>query len=350
MNYKIIVSLIFVPLSLGLNYFFDGSTLAFLSSAVAIIPLAMLVTHYTGQLADSVGQSWGGLINVTFGNTTELIISLFAISKGLLDVVKAAITGSILMNLLLILGLSFFVGGLKYRSQKFDKLVAITNSAMLMLAVIAMLIPAIFFFTSANILLDVLNILSIGVAVVLLITYFASLYFTMVIHEAEKKAANDAVTNKKSNNFSWQEVIMLFLVTTFVAIEANILVGSIEEISVEMNISQVFLGIIVLPIISNVAESYTAIRMARNNKIDMSINIAVGSSTQIALFLVPILILLSHIIGNPMNVLFSILEITSIFVSVLAINIIYLQGKSNWLEGVQLCAAYLIIALAFYFA
>lgn len=358
--------LIFIPISFGFSYYQDGSLFTFITSATAIIPLAALMSSFTDQLRDKLGSSWGGLINVTFGNATELIISIFAIYDGLLNVVKANIAGSIIMNLLLVLGLSFFLGGLKYQRQEFDKLLAITNSAMLMLAVIGMLIPAIFYFGSPNIKTIVLGKLSLGVGFILFSTYMASLYFTLVFHEKEKadrkennseinqlktKTKEDGNSNKEQNKISLKKnVLYLFLTTSFIAIEANILVDSITAIQESFNISPVFIGIIILPIISNVAENTTAIKMARENKIDLSITIAVGSSIQVALFLVPLLIFFSHLIHHPMNVLFNLLEISSIGLSVLAINIVYLQGKSNWFEGLQLIAAYLIIAVAFYFA
>lgn len=378
---KLKILLIFVPISLGFSYFLDGSLLSFLSSALAIIPLAALMSDLTDQLRFQLGSSWGGLINVTFGNATELIISLFALYDGLLNVVKANITGSIIMNLLLVLGLSFFLGGLRYRRQEFDKLLAITNGAMLMLAVVGMLVPAIFYFGSPNIKTLVLGRLSMGVGFVLFTTYLASLYFTLIFHEREKQGRKENRTDKcnkgslstvkndienlqespdgnkvknkkdyRNKDSLWKNVLFLFLTTTFIAVEANILVSSISVLQESFNISPVFIGIIILPLISNVAENTTAIKMAREDKIELSITIAIGSSIQVALFLVPLLIFFSHFTPNPMNVLFNLLEISTIGLSVLAINVVYLQGKSNWFEGLQLIAAYLIIAIAFYFA
>ncbi|MFW6035391.1 MAG: calcium/proton exchanger [Halothermotrichaceae bacterium] len=348
--------LIFVPISLGVSYYQDGSIWSFMTSALAIIPLAALMSVLTDRLRSHLGSSWGGLINVSFGNATELIISIFAIYDGLLNVVKANITGSIVMNLLLVLGMSFFIGGIKYQRQEFDKLLAITNSAMLMLAVIGMLVPAIFYFGSSNIRTTVLGKLSLGVGFVLFSTYIASLYFTLFFHEKEKRDINnqDQNQNQEKNTDDKssliKNVVYLFLTTSFIAVEANILVSSIGVIQERFDISPIFIGIIILPLISNVAENTTAVKMARENKIDLSITIAIGSSIQVALFLVPLLIFFSHIINQPMNVLFNLLEISSIGLSVLAINVVYLQGKSNWFEGLQLIASYLIIAIAFYFA
>ncbi|MFW5980265.1 MAG: calcium/proton exchanger [Halanaerobiales bacterium] len=347
MKRKIYYLLVFVPASMVIYYFTRLNTLIFIFSALSIIPLAVIMTSLTRDLANILGNSRGGLLNVTFGNGTELIIAFFAINKGLLNVVKAEITGSILMNLLLIPGLSFFAGGIKYRSQSFDKLLAITNSAMLMLAAIGMLVPAIFYFASSNIRSVILGRLSLAVGFILLIIYFASLYFTMVIHEKE---IGESITRSINENNIYKKIGGLLLITVLISLEAKFLVETIEGISEFLQVSPDFIGIIVLPLIANVAENYTAIKMARDNNIDMSINIAIGSSVQVALFLVPILIFMSHLLKQPMNVLFNILEVSSIFMAVLAINVVYLQGKSNWLEGLQLCAIYLIIAVAFFFA
>ncbi len=355
MKNKINIFLLLVPISFGVFYFYDNSIWIFITSALAIIPLAVKMNYLIDKIAGFLGSGWGGLLSITFGNTTELIISLFAIMDGLLSVVKAEITGSIIMNLLLVLGLSFFIGGLKKKQQEFDQVMAITNSAMLILAVTGMLIPAIFYFGSQNIKTVILGRLSLGVGGVLLLTYFASLYFTLFIHEKEKNNKGDNTRDKKQPLYSgkrklYKYIFYLLINTLFIALVAHILVGSIKSISSEFNISPVFIGVIILPLIANVAENYTAINMARADNINLSINIAVGSSIQVALFLVPLLIFISHIIGQPMNVLFNILEISSIAMSVLVINIVYLQGKSNWFEGLQLCAAYLIIAIAFYYA
>ncbi len=353
MNKKINILFIFIPISFGFFYFFGNSIWTFITSAIAIIPLAIKMNYLIDKIAGFLGSGWGGLLSITFGNTTELIISLFAISDGLLSVVKAEITGSIIMNLLLVLGLSFFIGGLKRPKQTFDRDIAITNSAMLMLAVTGMLIPAIFYFGSSNIKTIVLGHLSIGVGIVLFFTYIASLYFTLFIHEKEKSNNQEKgpkPKHKANKKQVYKYIIYLLIDTAFIALVANILVDSIKELSDSFAISPVFIGVIILPIIANVAENFTAINMAHLDNINLSINIAVGSSIQVALFLVPLLIFISHIIGQPMNVLFNILEISSIALSVLAINIVYLQGKSNWFEGLQLCAAYLIIAIAFFFA
>ncbi|MFW6308977.1 MAG: calcium/proton exchanger [bacterium] len=350
MKEKVKYLLFFVPVSIILAYMKDDSLETFITSAVAIAPLALYMNQYIDKVASNLGSRWGGLLSVSFGNATELIISLFAIRDGLLSVVKAAITGSIIMNLLFVLGLCFFFGGIKNRTQSFDRVVAITNSAMLMLAVTGMLIPAIFYSGSANIQTLVLGRLSLGVGSVLFFTYLASLYFTLFVYEREKNSFSQKKEENPDKKMMLTQIATLFTVTVLIAVEANFLVSSIETISEKTTMSPEFIGIIIIPIISNVAENFTAVNMAWQDKINLSINIAIGSSIQVALMLVPLLIFFSYFMGNPMNVLFNILEISSIFMSVLAINVVYLQGKSNWFEGLQLVAAYLIIALAYYFA
>lgn len=339
--------ILFVPVSFIFHFIDGSSNWTFLAAALAIIPLASYVAKSTDELSKHLGPSLGGLINVTFGNVTELIISTFAILKGLLRVVKAAIAGSIITNLLLVLGLSLFFGGLKFQRQKFNQLMAVTNATMLMLATVGMVIPAIFYYASPNIRTVVLGRFSIGVGTALFLTYLASLFFTQVTH---RKLCVDPPENEKIEWGLVKAVVILLVSTVLIAFEAEKLVGAIDQVEQQFKISGVFIGVIVIPIISNVAENTTAILMARKGKIDLSLNMAMGSSIQVALFLVPLLIFFSHLVDNPMNVLFSPFELSAIGFGVLTANTIYLQGESNWFEGFQLIAAYVIIALAFFFA
>ncbi|MEC9488380.1 MAG: calcium/proton exchanger [Halanaerobium sp.] len=342
MNYL----LLFVPVSITLRLLGIDSVLLFISSSLAIIPLAVYVARSTSEVAKHVGPAVGGFLNVTFGNATEIIISLFAIIDGLLSFVKAAITGSIVSNLLLLLGLAFLFGGIKFNRQKFNDLLAVTNSAMLMLAVSAMLIPAVFHFASPNIKNEVLGSLSLGVAVILFLTYFSSLFFTMGTH----KGLIGGHVRKTDWEWSLRKAVFLLAIsTTLVAVESNILVKSIEGVEEAFGLSRVFIGVVIIPVISNAAEHLTAILMAREDRMDLSLNIALGSSIQVSLFIVPSLIIISHLLGHPMNVLFSPFQIVSIFTAALVVNVINARGESNWFEGVQLLATYLIIALAFFF-
>lgn len=338
---------IFVPISIGMRFLARGSDLNFIFAALAIIPLATLVAKSTEEVAKHVGPSLGGLINVTFGNTTELVISTFAILRGLLRVVKAAIAGSIIMNLLLVLGMSMFFGGIYHQKQQFNRLMAVTNATMLMLATVGMVIPAIFYYASPNLKATVLDRFSLGVASALLLTYVASLYFTQVTHR--KLIADKEQKERPLWSFS-RSVLTLLISTVLVAFESDTLVGAIDQVEQHFGISGVFIGVIIIPIISNAAENMTAVMMATKGKIDLSMNMALGSCIQVALFIVPLMIFFSHLVGNPMNVLFSPFELSAIGFGVLTANTIYLQGESNWLEGLQLLAAYVIIALAFFFA
>ncbi len=339
---------IFVPISLGQRFVDGSSDWSFLTSSLAIIPLAALIARSTDELSKHLGPSLGGLINVTFGNATELIISTFAILKGLIRVVKAAIAGSIITNLLLVLGMSLFFGGMNHQKQKFNHLMAVTNGSMLTLAIVGMIVPAIFYYASPNIRTVVLGRFSIGVGGTLFFTYLASLYFTQVTHR--KYCATD---KQEKERIKWglaRSVITLLISTVLIAFESEQLVSAIDQVEEHLGISGVFIGIIIIPLISNVAENTTAVLMARKGKIDLSLNMIFGSSIQVALFIVPLMIFFSHIVGNPMNVLFSPFELGAIGFGALTANTIYLQGEANWFEGVQLIAAYIIIALAFFFA
>lgn len=338
---------VFVPISIGVRLMAWESDWNFLVSVLAIIPLASLIARSTDQLSRHLGPGLGGLINVTFGNATELIISTFAILRGLLRVVKATIAGSIIMNLLFVLGLSLFVCGLKHSRQPFNRLVAVTNASMLMLAIVGMVLPAIFYYASPNIQTEVLGRFSLGVAGTLFLTYLASLYFTQVTHR--KYCANKDEREKPEWSLP-KSICLLLLSTVLIAFESDQLVAAINTVEKTLGISGIFIGIIIIPLISNLAENYTAVMMAYKGKIELSLNMAMGSSIQVSLFIVPLMIFFSHIVGNPMNVLFSPFELSAIGFGVLTANTIYLQGESNWFEGVQLLAAYVIVVLGFFFA
>ena len=337
----------FVPVSMGARLLMGDTDWNFLFAALAIIPLAALIAKSTEELTKHLGPSLGGLINVTFGNATELIISTFAILRGLLRVVKATIAGSMIMNLLLILGLSVFFCGLQRPRQQFNRLVAQTNATMLMLATVGMVVPAIFYYASPNIKTEVLGRFSLGVAVTLFLTYLASLYF---IHVTHKKYCAKEVIREKPEWSLLKSALLLFISTALIAFESDQLVSAITDVEEHLGISGIFIGVMIIPLISNTAENFTAVLMAYRGKIELSLNMALGSSIQVALFIVPLMIFFSHIVGNPMNVLFSPFELSAIAFGVLTANTVFLQGESNWFEGLQLVAAYIIIGLAFFFA
>lgn len=319
----------------------------FLTAALAIIPLASLIARATDELSKHLGPSLGGLINVTFGNATELIISTFAILKGLLRVVKASIAGSIITNLLLVLGMSLLCGGLKHPKQQFNRLMAVTNATMLQLAIVGMIIPAIFHYASPNLRTVVLGRFSLGVGATLFVTYIASIIFTQFTH---RKFCIDAGKKERTEWSLGRAILTLLISTVLIAFMSEQLVGAIEQVEGTLGISGVFIGVIIIPLISNAAENMTAVLMAMKGKIDLSLNMVMGSSIQVALFIVPLMIFFSHLVGKPMNVLFSLFELSAIGFGVLTVNTIYLQGESNWFEGAQLVAAYIIVALGFFFA
>lgn len=337
--------LIFVPLTQVLRYLHMDSLWQFISAGLGLIPLALLMVRCTTEVAGVLGPRWGGFVNVTFGNATELIISIFAIQEGLLAVVKAAVTGSILANVLLVLGLSFFLGGLAQGgSQKFDTNLATINGTMLMLAVVSLFIPAIFHHGSSRIREEILGQMSLGVGAILLLTYIVSMLYIFKDHGRIK------VEKGKEYWPLVKSVPALLMITLVLAFQSEALVGAIEGVEERLGLSRIFIGVILVPLLANLGENTTAIVMARRNNLELSLNIAVGSSIQIALFVIPLLVFLSYLMGRPMNLLFNVLEIASLASAVLVANLVYLRGRSNWLEGLQLIAVYAIMALAFFFA
>ncbi len=305
-----------------------------------------------------MGPSWGGLLNATFGNATELIIAIVALNAGLSAVVKASITGSIIGNLLLVMGLAMFLGGLRYKEQEFQPTLARVNASAMNLAVIAILLPTAMRFSSGNVSNGIIENVSLGVAVVLIIVYGLTLLFAMKTHaylydigvseEAEVEA--EAESHGQSHNINvplW--VTVLLAATVFVAIESEFLVGTLEEATASLGFSELFTGVILLPIIGNAAEHTTAITVAMKNKMELSVSVAVGSSLQIALFVGPLLVLIGWLIGKPMDFNFNTFELVAVGVAVLIANSISSDGRSNWLEGILLLATYVTLGFAFYF-
>ncbi|MGB8701876.1 MAG: calcium/proton exchanger, partial [Thermosynechococcaceae cyanobacterium] len=296
-------------------------------------------------------------LNATFGNATELIIALIALKAGLIEVVKASITGSIIGNLLLVMGLSMLLGGLRFKEQTFPPVVARVNASLMNLAVIAILLPTAMHFTSPNIQAAPLQRLSSLVAVVLITVYSLTLLFSMKTHsylydvgiaESEVDPAHPHSGHHHRPNLKlW--VGVLLTATIAVAIESELLVGSLEVATEKLGLTPLFTGVILLPIIGNAAEHATAVTVAMKNKMDLSVSVAVGSSLQIALFVAPVLVLAGWFMGQPMNLDFNPFELVAVAVSVLIANSISSDGQSNWLEGMLLLAAYVVLGLAFYF-
>ncbi|OPJ59237.1 calcium/proton exchanger [Clostridium oryzae] len=338
--------LIFIPVSLIGELLHLSQPMIFVFSALAIIPLAGIMGESTEAISHYAGGRIGGFLNATFGNATELIIGFFAMKAGLFDVVKASIAGSVIGNILLVLGLSMLVGGLKYKTQHFNQKVIDVTSSMLLFAVIGLIIPAIFTHTVASKLLTTrYEGLSVVVAIIMFAIYILSLIFSFYTHkdlyatEAEEESAPKWSLNKA--------IIILVAATIFIGIESEIFVGTVEPMTKAIGLSEAFVGIILVPIIGNAAEHSTAVMMALKNKMNVSIEIALGSSLQIILFVTPVLIFLS-LIFSPMSIVFNAFELIALIFSVLIANRLASDGESNWLEGVQLIAVYIIVAASFF--
>jgi Ca2+:H+ antiporter len=323
-------------------------TAIFFASGLAIVPLAAYIGRATDELATRLGGGIGGLLNATFGNAAELIIGLFALRRGLTSLVKASITGSIIGNVLLVFGLSALVGGVRHEVQRFNRTAAGLGATMLLLSAIGLTVPALFHQLSRGRSEGPELTLDTEIATVLLLTYCASLVFTLKTHPRltghgvpEQSAAAESV---------WPPVRMLIGATAGVAWMSELLVGAASDAAQSLGMSDLFVGVVVVAIVGNAAEHFSAILMAIDNKMDVAIGIAIGSSTQIALFVAPVLVFASYVVGPaPMNLLFTVFEVAAIGLAVLTISFIAHDGETHWMEGVQLLAVYTILALGFYF-
>lgn len=337
--------LVFIPISIVAKFLNASGTVMFILACLSIIPLAGLIGEGTEEISFYSGPKIGGFLNGTFGNATELIISFFALKQGLFEVVKSSIAGAVIGNILLVIGASMLAGGLKYKTQKFNQKVSEVSSTMLLFAVIGLCIPAIFTHTVPSRLLNTrYEGLSLFVAVVMIIIYALSLFFSFNTHKDIYNEEESEGTAK----WSLKKAIAILVVSTvLIAIESEFLVNGIEPITESLGWSQFFVGIILIPVIGNAAEHTTAIVMARKDKMDVALEIAVGSSLQIILFVAPVLIFLS-LLFKPMSIVFNPFELIALIASVLIANRVSHDGESNWLEGVQLLAVYLIIAASFF--
>lgn len=350
--------LIFVPTAVALNYLAPQHALyVFGASCLAIIPLAGWMGESTEHLAVHTGEGIGGLLNATFGNAAELIIALIAIRAGKYDIVKASLTGSILGNILLVLGASILAGGLKYKQQRFNVTAARSLATMLTLAAIALIAPMGFHhFANADASAagnQRERDLSLEISIVLLFTYALSLLFSLKTHK-QLFVGSGEQDSGHHNHPHWslrKSIGVLLGASVMVAWISEFLVGSVEHAAHELGMTSVFVGVVVVAIIGNAAEHSTSVMMALKNKMELSLTIAIGSSLQIALFVAPVLVLASYAIGKsgPMDLIFTPPEVLAIAVAVIITEQISSDGESNWLEGVQLLSVYLIIAIVFYF-
>lgn len=348
----------FIPIAIVLELVHAGAVVTFSASALGVIPTAALMGRATEELAARAGPGIGGLLNVTFGNAPELIIALFALHAGLHEVVKASIIGSIMGNILLVLGASMLVGGWNRDRQHFDRTAASAQSSMLLLAAAALVMPAIYEMIdgrglplpgSERIRYDsTVNGLSAAVAGVLIFSYVAGLWFSLKTHRdlfnpvhAEEDHEGEPWTVRKS-------VLALAGAGVAVGVMSEILVGSISEAAGQLGLSEFFIGVIVVAIVGNAAEHWVAVLVAMKNKMDLAVNIAIGSSAQIALFVAPVLVLVSFVLGpHPMALVFNGFELGGILLAILIANHVTNEGQSTWYEGLQLLSVYVVLGIAF---
>ena len=352
---------IFIPAAVALELAHASPVLIFSAAALGVIPTAALMGTATEELAERTGPGIGGFLNVTFGNAPELIIAFFALKEGLHEVVKASIVGSIIGNILLVLGAAMLVGGWSREKQTFNRTAANAQSAMLLLALAALLLPAAFQLIHGGSLPGVgeerhgfgndVEDLSLGVAIVLMLSYGAGLLFSMKTHrgvfnpyEEEHAESAEGWTVRKS-------LVLLAIAAVLVGLMSEILVGSISEASHDIGLSEFFVGVFVVAIVGNAAEHWVAVLVAAKDKMDLAVNIAIGSSAQIALFVAPLLVLASYVVGpEPMPLVFNGYELGAMLFAVLIANFLTQEGESNWFEGVQLLSLYAVLGLVFYFA
>jgi Ca2+:H+ antiporter len=352
----------FIPLAVILEIAHVSPSVIFFTSALGVIPTASLMGRATEELAERSGPGIGGLLNVTFGNAPELIIALFALEKGLHEVVKASLIGSILGNVLLVLGASMFFGGLGRDRQRFERTAASAQSSMLLLAAVALTMPAIFEMVNGNGLpkpdAEVINYpsnvewLSLGVALVLIGSYVGGLIFSLRTHKDLFNPSSEGDAHEGHEPWSVRfSVTMLAVAGVAVGVMSEILVGSISETAEKVGLSEFFIGAIIVAIVGNAAEHWVAVLVAMKDKMNLAVNIAIGSSAQIALFVAPVLVLLSFVLGpHPMPLVFNGFELGAIVLTVLIANHVTNEGESTWYEGLQLLAVYAVLILTFAFA
>ncbi len=352
---------IFIPVAVGLELAHASPSLIFAASALGVIPTAALMSDATEQLAARAGPGIGGLLNVTFGNAAELIIAFFLLIEGLQEIVKASLVGSIIGNCLLVLGASMLVGGWKRDRQTFSVTAAQFQAGMLLLATLVLITPAVFELIHGGSLPGVeeerrnfgseVEHLSIGIAIILILSYVAGLFFSLKTH---KDIFNAGHGDEEEHENPWstkKAVALLAAAAVLVGLMSEILVGSIEAASDSIGLSHFFVGVFVIAIVGNAAEHYVAIVVAAKNKMDLAVNISIGSSAQIALFVAPVLVLLSFVFGpEPMALVFNGYELAALLAAALISMFLTSEGESNWFEGVQLLALYAALGLVFFFA
>lgn len=360
--------LVFIPVSAWLHYATDHHTATFICSCLAIIPIAGWMGEATEHLAEKTGEGIGGLLNATFGNAAELVIALVALSKAasatdggaaMHEVVKASITGSIIGNTLLVLGAACLAGGLRFRVLRFGGTAVRSYGSMLFLAAAALVLPAVFHWVGGAEIQARERSLSLEISVVLLITYGLSLWFSLKTHKdlfagpaAESAAVSDPDPEHDGHQ-PWsvkKALVVLIGATLLITVVAEWMIGSVEHAAHELGMSNVFVGIIIVAIVGNAAEHSTAIMVAMKNRMDLAMGVAIGSSIQIALFVAPVLVLVSYLFNpsHPLDLVFTPMEVLAVVLAVLVVDQVTSDGETHWLEGVQLLSVYIILALVFY--
>lgn len=349
------VLLVFVPIAIVLNLMHGDPTLVFITSALGIVPLAGLLGEATDALAKKAGDRIGALLNATLGNAAELIITVAAIQAGLLEVVKASITGSILGNLLLVLGGSLLAGGLKNGVQRYDRGAVSVMMTTMTIAIIGLVVPTLFGNAIEATNHASVEYLSIGVAVALIISYIISMIFSLRQkpdpHQAAKAKDLQAEDEHAHGLLSDLRIAFALLIGSVVllALLSEILVGAVEPLIEAQGLSALFVGVIIVPIIGNAAEHLVALEMALKNRMELAIGISVGSSLQIAVFVAPLLVFIALLFGQQLTLVFNQFELAALLAAVIITALISLDGESNWLEGAQLLLVYIILAIAFFF-
>ena len=356
---KLNILLVAVPLTVYFNYIAHDPNISFITSMIAIMPLAFLMGKATEEIALRTSESVGGLLNATFGNAAEMILALFALyaastttspetAENMIHLVQASLIGSILGNLLLVMGLSFVWGGIHHSEQKFSETQVSSNSSLLLLAVIVLIIPTVFNFTVDGTAGDEgVEKLSHAAAIILLAIYGLFLLFQLKTHS--HLFATDNVHHEEPQMDQKDAIILLVLATILVSWMAEVLVHSVESAAEQYHLPYIFIGVILLPLFGNAAEHFTAVSVAAKNKMDLSFAISIGSSTQIAVFVAPLMIMVAWMWGVPLTFEFGILETIAVFLAVSIANLIAADGKSNWLEGLMLLSTYAVLGLAFLF-
>ncbi len=340
--------LLFIPLSIFSALVLKNDTLTFVTCILAIVPLARIMGYTTKEISLQSNPTVSGLFSATFGNAIELIIAIFALRAGLIQVVQASIIGSIIGNILLLIGLSIFAGGLRYKNQRFNNETIAVSSTMLIIVVAGLAIPSVYAFLKPH--GPHIQLLSGAVAVVMTLIYLAGLVFSLRTHKDLFDASDEMkATHEKPNMSRRLAALILLLTVVVVAVESEFLVHGIEAAAITIGITQTFIGIVVIAIITNIAEKATAVHFALEDKLDVSIEIGLSSAIQIALFVVPILMLISSVFNFGFLLVFTPFEILAVMLAVLIVNYLSADGRCNWLEGAQLISVYAIIAIAFFF-